>query len=573
MFTLGIKPSFGYVSDLPMWGTHDPGACLLDDGKIVAAAEEERFTREKHGFHTFPVESIRFVINNAGIKLDDIGIICVGRNPRNRQELLERFTGTRTDGLQAFYDRIGDVISAAAAYEKAHIEAVDDRIANEFSREFTGDYIDVSHHACHAASAHFCSGFDEQVTITVDGQGEHDSTVLWDPQLQRVREFSRYNSVGKLYSDTARYLGFRGARDAGKVMGLAPYGHYNDEIADGFSEIVSISKGGYDVTPLTLSDDPIALLEELFGSCRKYADDFEQRHRDVAHHLQLITERIVIRLVKHHVEAFGIEKVALAGGVAMNCKTNRKVRHLDCVDELFVQPVANDSGICLGAALLGYRKATGNDPDVDFSHLYHGSSYNTDDVKDVLDNTGLSHKIVDSPSRYAAEALAEGKLVGWFQGRMEFGARALGNRSILADPTDPASVDSVNKNVKKRENWRPFAPSVLAEATDEYLVDGGQMPYMIMLDKVVADKRKEVPAITHVDGTTRPQTVHRETNERYHKLIREFAEITSCPMVLNTSFNVAGEPIVEHPVQAVHDFLFTGLDILVIEDVVIDKVG
>jgi carbamoyltransferase len=353
-------------------------------------------------------------------------------------------------------------------------------------------------------------------------------------------------------------------------MGLASYGEYREEFATAFDKLVSYGGGEYDVTSIVNTENPIEVFEEHFGDRRIYPEPFTQRHKDFAFHLQLKTEQILKHLVKYYVQETGVSDIALAGGVFMNCKANRIIKNLDCIDSIFVQPAANDSGVCLGAALEGYRMATGNKPAPNFNHVYFGPEYNNNNIEQILDESKLEYEKTDVVEA-VAKLLAEGKLVGWYQGRMEFGARALGNRSILANPRKSDSVDRVNKFVKNREPWRPFAPSIKFEAKNEYLVDGDESPYMILLDEVKDEKKEEVPSIVHVDGTTRPQTVRRETNKKYYNLITEFEEITGTPVVLNTSFNVSGEPIVESPQQAIQDFYSTGLDVLALGDYLLTK--
>ncbi|MFB6201233.1 MAG: carbamoyltransferase C-terminal domain-containing protein, partial [Halorhabdus sp.] len=338
-----------------------------------------------------------------------------------------------------------------------------------------------------------------------------------------------------------------------------------------FDELIDVGDGHYDVTAVCRGG--VSLLEEYFGPASEETATFSKAHEDFAYHLQSKTEEIVKSLVRSHVEATGVTNVALAGGVAMNCKLNRELANLDCVDELFVQPAANDSGICLEAALEGHRLVTGEDPDIGLTELYYGPDYSRREIGDALTDCKLSYERVDDICASVAELLADGQVGGWFQGRMEYGARALGNRSILANPRTAESVDRVNETVKHRESWRPFAPSILFEARDEYLVHADEAPFMILLDSVHEHKRDEIPAVTHVDGTTRPQTVRKSVNERYYRLIEEFETLTGTPVVLNTSFNVAGEPIVESPRQALADFYSTGLDFLALGDYLLVKEG
>lgn len=570
VYVLGLKPNLGNTGSFRFWGTHDAGACLLKDGEPVAIAEEERFTREKQAPNTFPVESTRFVLDHEENILSDVDAVGIGYDPLKRFENVKRnpsrYSPVTAGGLSLgnLFGLLEETKTHLAARKGYHYDVVANWLGKTDRGTFDGVYNTVTHHLCHAASAVYCADADRPICLTIDGEGESDSTVLWDPNLERVCEFSIDNSLGRFYARSSGYLGFRGGRDAGKVMGLASYGSYREEYARAMDELVDVSDGGYDVTAITDADAPVDVLESYFGERRVYPEEFTDAHKHFAYHLQLKTEEIVTHLVEEHVAETDVNDVALAGGVAMNCKLNREVRSLDCVDSLCVPPVANDLGICLGAALEAHRRLTGRTPDVDFTHIYYGPEYDNSDVEALLENSKPQYERVDDIADRTAQLLADGELVGWFQGRLEYDARALGRRSILANPTEQDALELVNKNVKNREAWRPFAPSLLYEAREEYLVHGDEAPYMILLDEVPDEKKDEVPAIIHVDGTTRPQTVRREVVERYYDLISRFADRTGVPVVLNKSFNVSGEPIVESPAQAIKDFYTTGLDTLAI---------
>lgn len=566
-YVLGLKPSIGKR----YFGWHDAGACLLKNGKIVSAVEEERFTRNKRAPQTFPKQSIQYVLDDNNLEINDIDAIAIGRDTRVYSEYIKQYP-LSGNGYPISKRVLGDLYRTAQAYRGKAKKIVKNEINNIFGEQpLTADFYEIPHHRCHAASAHYCAPFDKHLTITIDAQGEYDSTVVWDDQLTRIKTFPRHNSVGYLYSRGAKYLGYRGGQDAGKVMGLAPYGKHRKEFEEYFDELIPVSKGTYDASAIPNASDPVELFESYFGERRVHPEEFTQRHKDFAYHLQLKTEEIVKSLCKYYIENSQFDKLSLAGGVAMNCKTNREVMNLDCIEDLFIQPAANDSGICLGAALEGHKRHVGLNPDPEFSHVYFGPKYDNDRIKSSLEGYKLEYQTPDDICRRTAELLADGNLVGWFQGRMEFGARALGNRSILADPRTEESLNRVNKNVKNREPWRPFAPSLKYEARDEYLVGGDESPYMILLDTVQTEKRDQIPAVTHVDGTTRPQTVRKQDNKKYYRLIEEFESITGVPVLLNTSFNVSGEPIVESPAQAIQDFYSTGLDALAIGDHLLQK--
>lgn len=578
MNVLGIKPSLGKLTPLTGGGRHDGGACLLVGGEIVAAAEEERFTRNKHALDEFPHHSLRYVLEAGDLSLSDVDAIGVGRDRSRRADVLRQRPRSLVPSSP------GDVVSLAREFATLgavragmDLDVVDSHIHAPApgvpapETEFVGPYERVAHHRCHAASAAYCAPAERPVAVTIDLRGEHDSTVLWDADLERVRTFPWYNSVGRFYAAGVNYLGYPRGWDAGKVMGLASYGEHREDLESAFESLVEYGGGEYDVTAITNADDPVAVLESKLGPRRSRDEPFTDRHRDVAFQLQATTERIVTDLVDHHLAEQGSRSLALAGGVALNCKLNREIAALDRVDDLFVQPAANDAGLPLGAALAAHRRAAGERPDPAFEHPYFGPGYGNDEIEGVLSGAKVEFERVEDVAERVAGLLADGALVGWFQGRMEYGPRALGNRSILADPRSSASKDAVNRNVKHREEWRPFAPSMLATASDEYLERGGEYPYMIVLDAVPEAKRGDVEAVVHVDGTTRPQTVRESTNDRYHRLIEAFGERTGVPVVLNTSFNVAGEPIVESPEQALRTFSATGLDALAIGDYLVEK--
>jgi len=358
-------------------------------------------------------------------------------------------------------------------------------------------------------------------------------------------------------------------------MGLAPYGEYDESVATVFDRYCSSGNGDYDIEPFTYRsyDDCIRKLERDLGFERRYwRDEITQEYKDVAYHAQSLLEDVVTDLVSHHVDACDLSKVCLAGGVALNCKMNKRVRELPRVEELFVQPVAHDGGGSLGASLELCQRQ-GFDAD-EMTHVYFGTEYGPDEIVDTLNEMKISYSRPDDVVEHTAEALAKGHLIAWYQGAMEAGPRALGNRSILADPREEQSLDNVNRFVKHREEWRPFAPSMLPSDAERYLVGAPSNAARFMVDthEVTDVARKEIPAVLHPsDKTTRPQIVFEETNPRYHRLLESFKEATGVGVVLNTSFNDSGEPIVRTPREAVRDFYSMGLDQLVLGDFVLRK--
>jgi len=569
MIVLGIKPTIENWHGT-RWGGHDPSATLLINQKVAGAAEEERFVRVKHAPKpNFPKESVKFVLNQNNINLGDVDVVAIGWDHSkflNKNRLFKKFKSPSLWNLNELYK---DLKTAYAIRENNQIKQIHNNLQRLNMGTFAGEFIEVPHHRSHAASAAFCSGFDDQIIITMDGSGETESTVIWDANLKKIAQFERLNSLGKYYNSGCYFLGFN-KWDAGKVMGLASYGNYDEQIDKVFKKYILWGEGTYDVSRFQNNYD--IWVDEL-GNRRYKEERIRQFHENFAFHLQYTLEKIVKHLIDYYVKQTKITKIAVAGGVGMDCKLNREIKNMQVVEKLFVQPVANDVGISLGCALEAYRKFAGTAPEVNLTNLYLGPKYSNEDIEDALNNNKLDfRKYSDNEiCSEVAKLLDKNKLVGWFQGRMEFGARALGNRSILADPRSHEMRDYVNDNIKKRENWRPFAPSVLYEQSREFLKYGDEAPYMIILDEVKQSKQKEVAAITHVDGTTRPQTVRKEQNEKYYKLINEFYDITGVPLILNTSFNLAGEPIVESPNQAIADFYRTGLDALAIGNYLLKK--
>ena len=570
MNVLGINPTMRSWYGT-RWGNHDPSATLVTNGQVANAAEEERFVRIKRAPKPhFPARSVEFVLTENDMDLSNIDVIAIGwdhSNLVNQFQLLKEFNPPSLFGLDRLYKTLK---TAYAVKRNNQIQQIEIKLKQLNLGCFDGKYIEVSHHRSHAASAAYCSGYDDQIIITMDGAGEGEATVIWDADLNRIAQFSTSNSLGLFYHAGCEFLGFRWV-DAGKVMGLASYGEYDEQIAEVFANYTSSDNGQYDVT--NFQNGNYEIWKQELGFERSRGEPITQTHKNFAFHLQLTLEKIVKDLISFYVNSTGVGQIAIAGGVAMNCKLNREIKNMEVVEELFVQPAANDTGISLGCALEAHRQCVGTAPEVNLNNVYFGPKYSDRDIETVLKNNKLEftkyseNKVCSE----VAKLLANQKLVGWFQGQMEFGARALGNRSILADPRSHEMRDNVNYNVKKRESWRPFAPSILYDQSREFLKYGDEANYMIILDEVKKSKQQGVAAITHVDGTTRPQTVRKEQNQKYYNLINEFYKITGVPLILNTSFNVAGEPIVESPNQAIADFYRTGLDALAIGNYLLKK--
>jgi len=550
---------------------HDPAAALLKDGEIVAAAEEERFTRVKHAPGYFPYRAVKFCLDYAGIGIEQVDRIAGYWKP----ELVFR-NAFLHEGYYAHPVRSAKFYLLWKMYEMKYRNNIrhiaytleKDRAAGDaLLRKFTT----VEHHLCHAASAYYCSGFKDATIVTMDGMGENVSTLVGEnagTDVKKIIETYSPHSLGIFYTLFTEYLGFEPNEAEYKVMGLAPYGKPGVKMDD----------------LLWTGDGRVYLDKRLLGKFRFYSDylaqrfgpvrrengPLEQRHKDIAYALQERLQKVSLELVKWALEKTGKRNLALAGGVCMNSKMNGMLWREAGVDDIFIQPAAGDNGTALGAAL--YLSAQeGCRPKKPLEHLYYGPEYSDEQMRKTLDTAKVKYEKCGDIAGEVAELLAKGKIVGWFQGRMEFAARALGNRSILADPTDASMKDKVNAAIKFREGFRPFCPSMLAEAADEYLEQPHSSPFMILTFETPEKKQREVPAVVHVDGTMRPQTVEKHVNPKYYRLISEFEKESGVPVVLNTSFNVSGEPIVCAPKDALRTFYVSGLDYLAMGDYLVKK--
>jgi carbamoyltransferase len=446
----------------------------------------------------------------------------------------------------------------------------------QFLRNFDAkraEYRCIDHHLAHAISAYAFSGFDEAAVLVLDGRGAWEATSLWRGQggrLEPVWTIPFPNSLGLFYAQFTQYLGFTPYSDEWKVMGLAPYGKPGTNL----EAFIRPNQVPYSVGARLLLGDfsnPLAALEERLGPARVPESEIESRYKDLAFAVQDSCEEAILALARNALEVTGFRNLCLAGGVALNSKANGKILSEGITDNIFVQPAASDDGVCLGSVLSPHLDGGGRMPISKMRHAYLGNECSNAEIEKTLATYKLRAKRIDSPAVEGAELLALGKIVGWVQGRMEFGPRALGNRSILADPRDPEMTIKVNNAVKFREWWRPFAPSMLAEIANEYIESATDSPFMILTAQVRPDKRHVIPAVTHVDGSARPQTVEREVNPLYWNLINEFGKRTGVPVVMNTSFNLRGEPIVSSVTDAIRTFYSSGLDALIIGNFVVVK--
>jgi len=583
---------------------HDSAATILIDGKIIAAAQEERFTRKKHD-PNYPFNAIEFVLDYANLKLNDVDQIIFFEKPFLKFErLLETYIAFAPKGFKSFCMAMPVWLKDKLFQKKVLFNELKrhDKNFKDDKKIYFSD-----HHLSHAASAFFPSPFEEAIVLTADGVGEWATTTVAIGKannLEIKKEIYFPHSLGLLYSAFTYYTGFKVNSGEYKLMGLAPYGVpiYEDKIINHLIDIKEDGSFHLDqayfnyATGLTMTNKKF---NNLFGQNPRDSkkEKLTQFHMDIAASIQKVTETIMIKIAKSLKEEFNIPNLCLAGGVALNCVANGKILKEKIFDNIWVQPAAGDAGGSLGAALALWHIEQNNprkvNPNDDMQGSYLGPEYLQKKIQNELDKMGAVYEIKNEEDllNQTADDLSKGEAIGWFQGRMEFGPRALGNRSILGDARSPKMQKNLNLKVKYRESFRPFAPSILKEDLAEWFDIGIDSPYMLMVSNINKDKiiemtedqkklfgieklnikRSEIPAVTHVDYSARIQTVHKETNKKYFNLIKKFKEKTNCPVVVNTSFNVRGEPIVNTPLDAFNCFMGTELDKLVIGDCYLDK--
>ncbi|EHK52333.1 carbamoyltransferase [Allomesorhizobium alhagi] len=562
MLCLGLSGGLDKVYEnrleLPNTFLHDGAAVLVRDGQVIAAVEEERLNRIKHS-NKLPSKSIQYCLSAAGVQLSEIDRIGYYATEAYSNAVLERLFVSQPD--------ISMPLDAALLLQRL--------LAQEFDFEVDASRVSfVSHHQAHAVSAFAMSGFEQSLILAIDGGGDFLSGLLAlgaGTDVTQIETFPENNSLGLFYLETIRYLGY-GIFDEYKVMGLAPYGDpvpYR-ELFEQFYELSA--EGGYRVHLDRIGPTLLRNIE-----VRRKGMPFTQQHRDVSASLQEALERIVFHILRHHRETTGMKRLCLAGGVAHNCTMNGKLLYSGLFEDIFVQPASHDAGCALGAALMVSNELGRPAPRKRLQEVYWGPDLGSDRAVERELNAWAGHLDVertDDVASSAADWMVNGAVIGWVQGRSEFGPRALGNRSILADPRPAANKDRINAMVKKREGYRPFAPSVLEEEAREFfdLPDGtSEFPFMNFVVRVRDSKRDLLGAITHVDGTARLQTVSRNTNPAYWDVIDEFKKRTGIPILLNTSFNNNAEPIVDSVADAITTFLTTDLDGLVVGSFLVKK--
>lgn len=547
---------------------HDSSACIARDGEVLFAVAEERLSRVKHD-EQFPHRAIQACLDFANVRPDEVDEIVSGW-PHPRVNFLHDLKCYALGRQPISY--LSLLNSTRQFVTLWHQGGGRNRFRYHFS-ETHARFRFIPHHLAHAISAWAFSGFPEATVLITDGHGGWEATSVWhgrNGRLESIDTIPFPNSLGLFYGEFTDFLGFQRNSDEWKVMGLAPYGEPGIDLrAFCDADTVPYRVAGRKLLE-GISQNGAAKAAKL-GVKRIPESEIDDRHKNVAFAVQDVCEIAMMRVVEWAIKKTGCRNLCLAGGVALNSKANGKILASGMVDQVFIQPAAGDDGVCLGAALAPCLDRGGKLPVRRMRHAYLGPQSSDEEIGRAVQTYKLRATRVSDPAVAAAQMLSNGKILGWFQGRMEFGPRALGSRSILADPRDPEMNTKVNNAVKFREWWRPFAPSMLAESAHEYIESATDSPFMILTAQVRPEKRSVIPSVTHVDGSARPQTVERDVNPLYWKLIHEFGQRTGVPVVMNTSFNLRGEPIVCTPTDAIRTFFSSGLDALVIGSYVVEK--
>lgn len=563
MYTLGINAAF-----------HDSAAALIKDGVLIAAAEDERFTHIKHGkrpipfsAYELPFHAIDYCLQEAGITMKDVDHIAYSFDPSLLNTQSHTVNGNNNVAASIFSEQWNDLFLSYMQQAPQHLR---DGYPHHLQKRLAGMVIQpgkwhfVEHHIAHAASAFYPSPFKEAAILTLDGRGELASTSYFlgkDNTMQKIGEVCMPHSLGMLYEKMTTYLGFLHSSDEYKVMALASYG--KPVYLDKFRSFIHMDgKGCYTIDDFSP--------EEAFGPARPKSATFEQRYFDVAHSLQKVLEETVLELANWLYKETRQENLCMAGGVALNCVLNAIIRDKGPFKNIWVQPAAGDAGTALGAAIWIDRTLNAGTPAQAMEHAYWGPSYSDADVEDLLQWMKIPYRRLNNVAAETATLLAQNKVIGWFQGRMEFGPRALGSRSILASPAEASMQQKLNE-IKDREDFRPVAPVVMEEMAGDWFENATVSPFMLFVYNIKPDKADKIPAVRHVDGTARIQTINRKQHLLYYDLLHEFNKLTGVPVLINTSFNTRGEPIVCSPKDAIACFWTSPFDALVINSFLLEK--
>ena len=574
MYILGINAFHG-----------DSSACLLKDGKVLCATEEERFRRVKH-WAGFPSEAIKFCLEDEGISIEQVDHITISRDPKANFFKKVLHSLKNSISISTIWNRLTNA---------KKVSSVKGELAKIFElpeSEIKAEVHNIEHHRSHIASSFFASRFDKSAILSIDGFGDFTSTMTAigkGNKFDVLDEVNYPHSLGVFYSTVTQFLGFPNYGDEYKVMGLAPYGEakYLKELEqiltltdDGFFKLnrkyfkhfkegVAMSWEGGSPTIESLFTPE---WEKLFRKAREKNDELEQFHIDLATSVQKFTEKVIFHMLNHLQKKTGCENICITGGVAQNSVANGKILENTNFKNIYIPSAGHDAGTSIGSALYLYNQILGKERLEEITSAYFGKKSSQEEIVKVLEKENVEYKIYSDEDLYekVSDKLVDGGVVGWFQGRAEFGPRALGHRSIIVDPRRKDAKDLLNEKIKRRESFRPFAPSILKEAVSDYFVQKDTVPFMEKVFDIKKEKYDEIPAVTHVDGTGRLQSVDNEVSPRYHKLISKFAEKSGVPILLNTSFN-ENEPIVNKPEEALSCFLRTKMDMLVMENIIIER--
>ena len=563
----------------------DSSAAIFKDGVLIAATEEERFRRIKH-WAGFPSEAVKFCLKEAGVTLNEVDHICIGRDPKakfwKKIQFLLKNIGKKNTLLS---DRIKNTKKVASIESELAV------LSGLSEGKIKSKIVNVEHHRSHLASAFFASPFDEAAILSIDGSGDFTTTMIAVGRGNQIEVLDSVDfpvSAGLFYTAFTQYLGFPHYGDEYKVMGLAPYGKpsYANEVRDIFQ---FKSNGLFDwdkayfanTTEIKLDySTHVPLIStlygkkmiEVFGPARLPAEELEQRHKDLAASIQLVCEELIMHILNHLQKRTGLKNICMAGGVAQNSVANGKIIEKTAFENLYIPSAGHDAGISMGSALYAYNHILKQNRKPPVFSAYTGSKFSNEEIETFLNQRGIKYQRLDDDALFdkITAKLIEPGVVGWFSGRAEFGPRALGARSIIADPRNSKAKDLLNSKIKRRESFRPFAPSILKEYVGDYFDKVEDVPFMEKVFPIKKEKQKEIPAVTHVDGTGRLQTVSKDVSPRYYALIDKFREKTGVPILLNTSFN-ENEPIVNTPAEALDCFLRTRMDMLVLENCLIER--
>lgn len=576
MYILGINAYHG-----------DSSACLLKDGKIINAIEEERIRRIKH-WAGFPSESIKFCLKDAGISISDVKYITIGRNPSAHLGKKILSSLKKLANFQFIKDRVSNIKKVTSL--KSEIAAGLGVSENDIIAEIKH----IEHHRSHIASAFFVSPFEEAAILSIDGFGDFSSTMIAVGKGNKIDVLDSVtypHSLGVFYTAFTQFLGFPWYGDEYKVMGLAPYGE--PKYVDKLNNIVKLKENGLfelDEGYFIHSTEGVAMTWENdapfigrifsdkvvkeFGQPRGKDEQLTQYHKDIAASVQKHCENVIFHILNHLQKRTGLKNICLAGGVAQNSVANGKVAQATEFENIYIPSAGYDAGTAIGSTLWLYHQVLGNNREYFVRDAYFGAHYTDDEIEKVIKEAGVKYTRYNNDEEtieQTAQLLANGAVVGWFQGRTEFGPRALGNRSVLVHPGRQDAKDLINSKIKRRESFRPFAPSILREYVSEYFEQEDDVYFMEKVFMIKKEKRAQLPAVTHVDGSGRLQTVHKEISPKYYALIDKFREKTGLPILLNTSFN-ENEPIVNHPKEALDCFLRTEMDALVMGNIIITRI-